>query len=73
MPEMEELVSGRIVAATELTVPPSGFAAPHRIAIIETDRGERTMAIVEGILPPAGTRGTLRTDPGGRRWFHPGP
>lgn len=59
----------KILVATELSVPPAGFVAPHRLAVVTLGDGRRRIAIVDGPLPVAGSTGTLRTDPEGRTWW----
>ncbi len=45
---------GVVLAATELSNPPEGFSAPHRIALVELVESARVLAIVDGPLPVAG-------------------
>jgi hypothetical protein len=66
MVETTEPSRGRIRAATELVVPPAGFTAPHRLALVDAADGHLTVAIVEGSLPDRGAEGNLRTDTEGR-------
>jgi len=46
---------GKVLAATELHYPASGWQAPHRLALVEVADGVRLLAVVEGHLPVAGT------------------
>lgn len=43
-----------VLAATELSNPPEGFPAPHRIALVELVESARLLAVVDGPLPVAG-------------------
>jgi len=43
-----------VLAATELSVPPAGFEAPHRLALLEAAEGVRILAVVRGPLPEIG-------------------
>lgn len=45
---------GKVLAATELHYPASGWHAPHRLALIEMADTVRVLAIVDGPLPVAG-------------------
>jgi uncharacterized OB-fold protein len=45
---------GTVLAATELSVPPAGFEAPHRLALLEAAEGVRILAVVRGPLPEIG-------------------
>lgn len=45
---------GVVLAATELSNPPEGFAAPHRLALVELMESARLLAIVDGPLPVMG-------------------
>lgn len=45
---------GAVLAATELSYPPEGFAAPHRIALVELVESARILAVVDGPLPVHG-------------------
>ncbi|MGA8665218.1 MAG: hypothetical protein WB809_09220 [Thermoplasmata archaeon] len=45
---------GRVLAATELASPASGWPTPHRIALIELAEAVRLLAIVDGALPASG-------------------
>jgi uncharacterized OB-fold protein len=46
---------GTVLAATELSVAPAGFDAPHRLALLEAADGVRILAVVRGALPTVGT------------------
>jgi uncharacterized OB-fold protein len=45
---------GKVLAATEMHYPASGWHAPHRLALIELSDAVRVLAIVEDALPVAG-------------------
>jgi uncharacterized OB-fold protein len=45
---------GLVLAATELLHPPSGWPAPHRLALVEIAEGVRLLGVVEGALPKPG-------------------
>lgn len=52
---------GVVLSATELSVPPAGFDAPHRLALLEAAEGVRILAVVRGPLPePGATVGVVR-------------
>lgn len=53
---------GRVLAATELQYPASGWHAPHRLALIEVADAVRVLAIVDGTGPAPGTLVELRRD-----------
>jgi uncharacterized OB-fold protein len=53
---------GTVLAATELTNPPEGRPAPHRIALVELPEAVRLIAVVEGPLPANGTVVAVRRD-----------
>lgn len=40
--------AGRVLAETDLSVPPPGWVAPHRLALIEVADGVRVLAVVVG-------------------------
>lgn len=64
----------RIIAATELTVPPKGFASPHRLAIVERmDGSHPTLVMVDGPLPTPGEIGRVFPNPEGRIHWSPEP
>ncbi|MCI4363534.1 MAG: hypothetical protein L3K13_04430 [Thermoplasmata archaeon] len=46
---------GTVLAATELSVAPAGFTAPHRLALLEASDGVRILAVVRGALPTIGS------------------
>ena len=46
---------GRVLAATELSVPPPGWPSPHRIALLEAEEGVRLLAVVAGPMPAIGS------------------
>jgi hypothetical protein len=43
-----------VLAATELLYPAAGWAAPHRLVLVELTDGVRVLAIGEGTLPAPG-------------------
>lgn len=45
---------GRAIAATELSAPAPGWAAPHRLVLAEVADGVRVLAVVDGALPSPG-------------------
>lgn len=45
---------GKVLAATELSAPATGWASPHRLALIEITEGIRLLAVVSGALPAVG-------------------
>lgn len=47
--------TGSVLAATQLEIPPAGWEAPHRLALVELDESVRVLAQVEGDLPPVGS------------------
>ncbi|HTW77135.1 MAG TPA: OB-fold domain-containing protein [Thermoplasmata archaeon] len=53
---------GTVLAATELTNPPTGWTPPHRLALVELPESVRVLAIVDGPLPAPGTLVSLRLD-----------
>jgi uncharacterized OB-fold protein len=55
--ELEEIkvpAQGTVRAATELSVPATGWSAPHRLALVELAEGIRVVAVVGGPLPTPG-------------------
>lgn len=56
----------RVLFATELWFPPTGFSSPHRLAIVVDAGGRRRLAIVDGDLPLKGALGAIRLDAEGR-------
>jgi hypothetical protein len=56
-------MKAKVLAATELLVPPHGFAAPHRLAMVEGVDGTHLLVMVDGELPQAGEIGVVSTDP----------
>ncbi|MCI4345514.1 MAG: hypothetical protein L3K07_01980 [Thermoplasmata archaeon] len=44
-----------VLAATELSVAPAGFATPHRLALLEASDGVRILAVARGPLPALGS------------------
>jgi len=53
---------GRVLAATELHYPASGWHAPHRLALVEMVDTVRVLAIVDGGLPVPGDLVEVRRD-----------
>lgn len=53
---------GKVLAATELHYPASGWHAPHRLALVEVADSVRVLAIVEGALPVPGALVEIRHD-----------
>jgi len=53
---------GRVLAATELHYPASGWHAPHRLALIELADAVRVLVILDGALPAPGTLVEVRHD-----------
>jgi len=45
---------GIVRAATELSVPATGWNAPHRLALVEIAEGIRVLCVAPGSLPVAG-------------------
>ena len=54
--------SGTVLAATELLVPPAGFDAPHRLALLELEEGVRLLATTRGELPAVGEKRRVRRE-----------
>jgi uncharacterized OB-fold protein len=53
---------GTVLASTEMSNPPTGWTAPHRIALVELPESVRLIAIVGGPLPAAGSVVAVRLD-----------
>jgi uncharacterized OB-fold protein len=53
---------GTVLASTEMSNPPTGWNAPHRIALVELPESVRLIAIVEGPLPAPGAVVAVRVD-----------
>lgn len=53
---------GKVLAATELHYPASGWHAPHRLALVEMADAVRVLAIVEGSPPVTGALVEVRRD-----------
>ena len=47
---------GTTLAATELSSPAPGWAAPHRMALVELAEGVRVLAVIDGPVPGQGDR-----------------
>jgi len=44
----------RVLAATELSVPPPGWTAPHHLLLAEVADGVRVLAVARHAVPPGG-------------------
>ncbi len=53
---------GKVLVATELHYPASGWHSPHRLALVEVAGGVRVLTIVDGVLPIAGALVEVRHD-----------
>ncbi len=53
---------GTVLAATEITSPPEGWHAPHRLALVELPEAVRLIAILDGALPARGSIVAVRRD-----------
>lgn len=53
---------GEVLASTELINPAEGWAAPHRLALVEMSDSVRLLVIVEGTLPSSGAVVSVRKD-----------
>jgi uncharacterized OB-fold protein len=53
---------GVVLAATELTVPPPGFPATHRLGLVELGEGVRVLVVVRGDLPNVGEQLIVERD-----------
>jgi len=53
---------GRVLAATELHYPASGWHAPHRLALVEVADAVRVLTVVDGTLPSHGALVEVRPD-----------
>ena len=53
---------GKVLAATELIHPASGWEAPHRLVLVELPESVRVLAIAEGSLPAVGAVVVIRQD-----------
>ena len=53
---------GRVLAATESMYPPSGWAKPHRLALVTAAEDVRILALVRGDLPETGAWVTIRRE-----------
>ena len=51
--------AGRVLAATELSVPAAGWANPHRLVVVELEGGGRFLALSPGGLPGLGRPGRV--------------
>ncbi len=56
---------GRVLAATELSVPAAGWDAPHRLVVVELDEGGRVLALSPRELPASGRPGRVERSPEG--------
>jgi uncharacterized OB-fold protein len=46
---------GIVIGATELSVPPAGWSAPHRLVLVELSEGMRVLATGPSPTPALGT------------------
>jgi uncharacterized OB-fold protein len=53
---------GVVLAAVELQVPPPGWAAPHRLALVEVADSVRLLGVAGASLPEIGARVTVSRD-----------
>jgi len=53
---------GKVLAATELHYPATGWHSPHRLALVELADAVRVLAIVDGTLPVSGALVEVRLD-----------
>jgi len=53
---------GRVLVATELQYPATGWTAPHPLILVELSDGVRVLAIGEGPLPAVGALVEVRRD-----------
>ena len=53
---------GKVLVATELQYPSTGWTAPHPLVLVELADGVRVLAISEGLLPAAGALVEVRRD-----------
>jgi len=53
---------GTVLASTEMTNPPPGWPAPHRIALVELPESVRLLAVVDGPPPAPATVVSVRRD-----------
>lgn len=53
---------GRVLVATELLYPATGWTAPHPLILVELSDGVRVLAIGEGNLPAPGALVEVRRD-----------
>ena len=53
---------GAVLASTELTNPPPGWTAPHRLVLVELPESVRVLAVVDGPLPAVGAVVAVRQD-----------
>ena len=51
---------GTVLSSTELMHPSSGWASPHRLALVELPQAVRLLAVVDGDLPREGSLVTIR-------------
>lgn len=54
--------AGVVLAATEITVPPAGTPAPHRLVLLELEEGVRLLAVAERRSPSIGEKLGVRRD-----------
>jgi hypothetical protein len=53
---------GKILAATSLEVPPPGWPAPHRLALVEVEDGVRLLVVPDAPLPEVGSLARVVAD-----------
>ena len=53
---------GKVLVATELLYPATGWTAPHPLLLVELSDGVRVLAIGEGSLPSPGALVEVRRD-----------
>ena len=53
---------GKVLAATELHYPASGWESPHRLALVELADSVRVLTVVDGPVPTPGTLVEVQRD-----------
>lgn len=69
--EVARSARGRVLAAIELANPPAGFAAPHRLALVELAESVRVLGRWEGAPLAIGDAVVVRLDSGTYRFERP--
>ena len=59
---LEAPALGKVLAGTELWAPAEGWAAPHRLLLVELAEGVRALVLVEGSLPGPGAIVVVRRE-----------